>query len=73
MRHPVNIPALCPLPAGNPDSFSNYVASQPIMQLKELTVKQPRYDQWKHSLRRSKWKKGADTLMGGAKSKKEQK
>lgn len=43
----VNIPALCPHPVGDPDSLGSYVASQPIMQLKELKVDQVRYDQWK--------------------------
>lgn len=50
MKHPINIPALCPHPVGNPDSMSSYVSSQPIIQLKELEVDRVRYDQWKAGL-----------------------
>lgn len=58
---PINIPALCPYPVGDPTSLSNYVCSQPIIQLKELEVDRVRHDIWKASLtlaaRKAAWAK----------------
>lgn len=55
----VGIPALCPLPSPIDGGAGSYVSSQPIMQLKELTVDQIRYDAWKVMIERGRIRRGA--------------
>jgi len=55
------IPIIQPVPLAN-DPCGPMGSPQPILQLKELTVDQVRYQEWKASLKRERKQKGKNGL-----------